>query len=160
MRFRKVFYVVIVCLLVWMCLIFGFSSQPINESSDLSMKVGERLAKVFVPGFDELSEGEQTAFAEDINYGIRKTAHFLEYMVLGVLWSLILMQTRLKMKSRIFAGIGVCALFAAGDEIHQLFVDGRTGRFMDVCIDTAGAACGILAVACVSMLIFKKVSDT
>ena len=36
--------------------------------------------------------------------------------------------------------------FAMSDEFHQLFVDGRAGRWMDVGIDTAGAIVGVCLV--------------
>ena len=37
-------------------------------------------------------------------------------------------------------------LYAATDEIHQLFVPNREGKFADVIIDTAGALLGIFLV--------------
>lgn len=37
-----------------------------------------------------------------------------------------------------------CILYAASDELHQLFVPGRAGLITDVCIDSAGALLGIL----------------
>jgi len=37
-------------------------------------------------------------------------------------------------------------LYAASDEIHQLFVPNREGKFADVIIDTAGALLGIFLV--------------
>lgn len=43
--------------------------------------------------------------------------------------------------------------YATLDEIHQLFVDGRSGQFIDVCIDTIGVALGI----CIWMLCYKVV---
>ena len=43
-------------------------------------------------------------------------------------------------------------LYAASDEFHQLFVEGRTCAFRDVCIDSAGAAAGIL----IASIIKKK----
>lgn len=41
--------------------------------------------------------------------------------------------------------------YATIDEIHQLFVDGRSGQFTDVLIDTIGVAIGI----CVWMLFYQ-----
>ena len=38
-------------------------------------------------------------------------------------------------------------IYASTDEIHQLFVGGRSGRFTDVLIDTAGGFIGIMAAA-------------
>ena len=43
--------------------------------------------------------------------------------------------------------VGATAVYAATDEIHQLFVAGRSGRFSDVCIDSAGALAGVLVFA-------------
>lgn len=37
-----------------------------------------------------------------------------------------------------------CALYACSDELHQYFVPGRSCRFFDVCVDSAGAFCGAL----------------
>lgn len=39
---------------------------------------------------------------------------------------------------------GCAALYAATDEVHQLFVPGRAGLFTDVLIDATGAAIGLL----------------
>lgn len=44
----------------------------------------------------------------------------------------------------------ICASF---DEIHQLFIEGRSGQVIDVCIDTIGIALGI----CSFMLLYKIV---
>ena len=41
----------------------------------------------------------------------------------------------------------IAAAYAATDEVHQLFVDGRSGSFVDVCIDSAGAFLGVLCLA-------------
>ena len=35
-----------------------------------------------------------------------------------------------------------CFLYACSDEIHQMFLDGRTAKIMDVCIDTCGSMIG------------------
>ena len=44
------------------------------------------------------------------------------------------------------AGFAVAfvAVYAASDEIHQLFVPHREGKISDVIIDTTGAAIGLL----------------
>jgi VanZ family protein len=36
-------------------------------------------------------------------------------------------------------------LYAASDELHQTFVEGRAGSPVDVAIDAVGVACGIAA---------------
>lgn len=68
---------------------------------------------------------------------LRKAAHLTEYAILG---ALLLRATR-----RPWLALGLAALYAASDEIHQSFVEGRHGAPLDVAIDTAGALAGILA---------------
>lgn len=156
MKLKKIYYLAMVCLLLWMIMIFSFSAQPVSESVGLSRKVGQRMSEWFVPGFKELPQAEQEAFIQEIDFGIRKTAHFFEYMVLGIWWGLLFMPAKKSVKLKIWAGVGASALCAAADEIHQLFVDGRTGRWQDVCIDTAGAATGILILFAVIHLIHRR----
>jgi len=69
----------------------------------------------------------------------RKVGHFSEYALLLALWWRALI-TRV-------AGLGALALafaiavgYAATDEFHQTFVDGRVGTPRDVVLDAAGAA--------------------
>ena len=40
--------------------------------------------------------------------------------------------------------LGIAALYAATDEIHQYFVPGWACMFTDVCIDSVGALLGVL----------------
>lgn len=51
-------------------------------------------------------------------------------------------------------------IYAATDEIHQLFVSGRTGKPTDVLIDSAGVLFGIFIVAIVLHFIAKHQSRT
>lgn len=51
--------------------------------------------------------------------------------------------------NRILISVVLAFTYACSDEIHQLFVPGRSGEFRDVCIDTCGASFGILMVWCV-----------
>ena len=43
--------------------------------------------------------------------------------------------------------------YATIDEIHQLFIEGRSGQVVDVFIDSIGVSIGI----CVFMLVFKVI---
>jgi VanZ family protein len=44
---------------------------------------------------------------------------------------------------RILIALGVCMLYAASDEVHQIFIPGRGAQVKDVLIDSAGAFVGI-----------------
>ena len=47
------------------------------------------------------------------------------------------------------------ALYATSDEIHQAFVPNRSGRVIDVVLDTIGVANGTLLVAIVLAILQK-----
>lgn len=42
----------------------------------------------------------------------------------------------------IYYAIGLCILYSCTDEFHQLFINGRSGSFRDVLIDTIGILIG------------------
>jgi VanZ family protein len=126
--------------ILWMCVIFTFSAQPREESSNISggllRWVLHALDLVFqgkIPGF--ISAG---LFASD--HYIRKAGHFAEYFILGILWLNTFKSMRVK-KALLFS-IVICALYASTDEIHQIFVPGRGPMITDVLLDSLAAAAG------------------
>ena len=70
---------------------------------------------------------------------IRKSAHFLEYALFGLLTA---RSFRLSNKSGWFA-VPFCAIYAATDEYHQTFIPGRSGELADILLDSLGATFGI-----------------
>lgn len=52
----------------------------------------------------------------------------------------------LSTRNRIVFCIIFGMMYAASDELHQKFVDGRSAEIRDVCIDTCGVILGILLV--------------
>jgi VanZ family protein len=65
---------------------------------------------------------------------IRKAAHMAEYGLLWFLW-----YRALELHSPLPAA-AIALAYAASDEFHQTFVDGRHGSPLDVLIDAAGIA--------------------
>ena len=55
----------------------------------------------------------------------------------------------------ILTGSIFCFGFAAFDEMHQLFVNGRSGQIKDVILDSSGALTGIISVRILGY-IFRK----
>lgn len=88
---------------------------------------------------------------------IRKSAHVVEYFVLGILCiSLILAyKNKLSWKAVLFS-IFSCVLYACFDEVHQLFVPGRAGRVFDVFVDSIGISIGCLFYSFIWVLYNKK----
>lgn len=144
--------------IIWMSIIFSFSSQDSDESTYQSNGVGYFLAKTFVPDFDTLSQAEQTAYVESIDYPIRKCAHATEYSILGFLIFGCMSNFFKKSIKIVYLSVAISALYATSDEIHQLFVPGRSCQITDVLIDTAGALVGILFHIIVSYLITRYIS--
>lgn len=132
-----------VMLLMWMTWIFSLSAQNANESESLSGQTIRKAAEIVDPDFKELTQEEQTKIISSLQNVARKTAHLLLYLVLGVLCMTVLLQYSLKIKSRMLMAFLISSTYAATDEIHQLFVNGRGSQLSDVCIDALGALLGI-----------------
>lgn len=74
----------------------------------------------------------------------RKLAHFLEYAILAVLfYRLIKNSTPFSLKKCFFLALVLTVLYALSDEFHQTRVNGRTGRFFDIGVDSFGALGGL-----------------
>ena len=72
---------------------------------------------------------------------MRKVIHASVYFVLAffVMTVLNIVFDHKKYFLTLLIALIICIGFAATDEYHQTFVNGRTGQFMDVIIDSAGA---------------------
>lgn len=119
---------------VWMGLIFYLSHQSASESSQLSGGVVAfvlHILHTIIPQSIEVS-----AF----HTFIRKGAHFFAYFILGIL----IYRALWGRWKNFFMALFIALLYAVSDEVHQLFIPGRSGEFRDVLIDSAGAATGIL----------------
>lgn len=87
---------------------------------------------------------------------LRKLAHFSEYGLLGVLWTMELWLGPHREKRRgAMERLSFCMLTAFLDETIQLFVPGRSGEIRDVWIDTAGAWTGIMITTCLVCIAMK-----
>ena len=142
---KRILYWVI--LLIWMIFIFYMSNQPANISnsqSDFVLNIVRHL------GLD--IEGIYVNTAITI---IRKGAHFIEYLILNILYFNVLRFYVGNKKALIFSII-LSFIYASTDEIHQIFVAGRAGRFTDVLIDTSGAATGSILLFFIISIINKK----
>ena len=73
----------------------------------------------------------------------RKLLHFAEYALLCFLWWRAFATVTDPGRAALAAFMAASA-YAATDELHQAFVEGRTGSPVDWAIDTAGAALAAL----------------
>ena len=98
--------------IIWMVLIFWISSVPDLPSNKVDI----------------------------LDFFFKKTAHFLEYAILFLLWY------RALGRKNPFLAIVLSLIYAFSDEIHQLFVPGRTGSLRDVGIDFSGMLLSALLI--------------
>jgi VanZ family protein len=145
MKQQKRIYICRLLTVAWMVVIFCFSAQPSEASSETSSAVGEIICSALVPDYRNLPEETRQAYAARIDHPVRKCAHATEYAVLGILLFLALEKMR-HPRSRFLWSWGIGAAYAATDEFHQLFVSGRSCQLTDVCIDAAGCLIGVLLV--------------
>ena len=125
-------------LIIWMIIIFLFSNQPAKESSKLSNSFLEKTITIF---YKDINTEKKEQLIKKYGLITRKLAHFTIYLVLGVL--MLSTISEYNIKTKILVSITLCFLYALSDEIHQLFIIGRSGEFKDVLIDTAGSFIGI-----------------
>ena len=78
---------------------------------------------------------------------IRKTAHFAEYFLLGVLLWSCLKSYNLPRRLWTVTQLWLATVIPLTDETLQLFTKGRSGQVDDVWLDIAGVITGTLAVA-------------
>jgi VanZ family protein len=124
----------------WMAFIFVGSTDAFS-SGHTSRFIGPLLRWLW-PGLPD-------AVVESAVFWIRKAAHVTEYAVLAALWWRALRrQVRRDPRPWSWPVAGQAllgsALWAAADEIHQAFTVTRGASVLDVVLDTAGAALGLV----------------
>lgn len=113
-------------LIVWLVIIFIFSSQDGVESKKLSMQVTSVITG--------------SNFSLWFHAFVRKLAHIFLYFVLALLIDL---NTELYFKKHIIVSIIFLVICGILDEVHQYFVPGRAFLFIDIIIDSLS---GIVAL--------------
>lgn len=130
---------------IWMLVIFFMSNEIAGTSSARSDEIVRTIQSIGI----STPEGVLT-------FLVRKAAHISAYFILGILLFNLLEEYGLGVKKMIFASIAIAIIYACTDEIHQIFVPGRSGEVRDVLIDTAGAAAGVVVYAALSSRLYKK----
>ncbi len=140
MRIRTILWVLTVA---WALVIFSFSAQPAEDSSKLSKSVTRQVIQN-LPGIRSLDAVKQKEAVDEMNSFARKLAHFLIYLVFGILLFLLWKSYPVTILWAFCGSIMVSAVYALTDEIHQIYVPGRKFLLLDIGIDTLGATCGML----------------
>ncbi len=144
-------------LLSVMVTIFCFSAEVADESDNTSGRFFYTVVSVFYPEIKDMTNEEINELYDSLPIPVRKLAHFSIFGALGVCSFLTFVSyKKMKYIVRCVISFAVCVLYAVSDEIHQLFVDGRSCEFKDILIDSGGALLAILFLA-VFCIVIKKI---
>lgn len=125
-----------------------------GNDAELSTKKSDVIVEKVVEVIDVISEKKVTPKTyKDVEFVVRKLAHFANFFILGFLFLLLAELTDGKcIKRTIFVAL-ICGLIGALiDEGHQLFVSGRSGELRDVCVDFSGALFGCILFTIMRMV--------
>lgn len=155
---KYILYTSYIPALIWMYIIAGFSGASGESSSSLSLRVTEQIVQM-IDINDNMTEEEFVDMVELLHTPVRKMAHMAEYAILYMLLFVPMKLTlkRKDVKKLLLIAFLACVLYASFDEIHQLFVDGRSGKVTDVMIDSVGALFGLVVVLCINKLAHSKI---
>lgn len=147
----------IILVILWMLVIFSFSHESGSTSSNKSDGIASTLVNIISSiSSHDYSDSELVEVIDNCIVIVRKSAHFLEYFILGLLILNIIKDYKSLTVSYIFVALLLCFIYASTDEIHQLFIPERSGRITDVLIDTFGGLCGILFYQIIYQKIFRR----
>ena len=144
----------ILLVVIWMGVIFSFSSDNKNASDNKSRSVIITIYHFF--NNKELSKQEEKQIIEKYAYPIRKLAHFTEYFILGLLVISLISEYIMISRKAIIIGIIICLLYAVSDELHQLFTSGRSARVFDVLVDTLGSTVAIFIYTFIKNIFLRR----
>ena len=136
---RKVIKTILV--LLWMAMIFLLSNEEAVKSSKKSDGLIIRSVELFTG--KSLSIQEKEKVLKYLVFPVRKCAHLSLYLILGILVISLLREYMVINTKLVLLSLLICFLYACSDEIHQLFVPGRSGEVRDVLIDILGACLGV-----------------
>ena len=100
---------------IWLTVIFAFSSRPTKVTSEIYWQ----------------------------DFVVKKLAHIIEYGILTVLIYRALVNSNVEKKEAGFYSIILSLMYGVSDEFHQRFVPGRMPTVRDVFFDIIGAVLAI-----------------
>ncbi len=140
-------------MLGWMGLIYFLSAQTAPQSSQLSGGMIEAVVKAIFPNADASTVESTVA---ELQFIVRKGAHFIAYTVLGLLSCMAFITYKIPLPVKGAIGFTVAVLYSVADEYHQTFIPGRSGELRDILIDSCGALLGAGSCVGIYLLIRKR----
>lgn len=124
-----------ILVLLWVGYVFTNSLVPASQSSAISGGVvgqlNSMLHQIGIP-------------MEVTDHIVRKSAHFIEFTLLGILLFLTIRSYSPHPGRHLFVGLFLGLLIPVADEFIQLFVEGRGSQVSDVVLDFGGILTGTI----------------
>jgi len=146
---KKIAYLIFV--IIWMLLVFMFSSENGSKSQETSKTVTKTIVKILTYNQD-LTEEQQNILINKLDYIVRKIAHFSIYAIGGVLIYNYINLYNIKVNKKIIISILIGGIYALFDEFHQYFISDRSAQILDVCIDIFGVLTGVALIYLIKKL--------
>lgn len=135
-----------ILLLIWLIVIFYLSNQNSIVSGGSSGNTIRFILNLFhVNNVDSI--------VDIIHNPLRETMHAFEYFILGILSYNFFRFYNFK-KIILFC-VSFCVFYSISDEVHQIFIPGRTFELLDLFLDFIGSYIGILLFNFVMVKKFK-----
>ncbi|NLK74836.1 MAG: VanZ family protein [Clostridiales bacterium] len=141
----KLTYISWIPMVILMIIIFCFSHQQAEGSNEKSLPIANGILSIHENITNTSYDGEERVEKLNIiNHVVRKLAHFTEYAILAISVAFFLWTWNFKDLRLILLSIIITSIYAVTDEVHQLFIPGRSGEIKDVLIDSLGGIAGAL----------------
>lgn len=141
-----------------MVMIFCFSMENAAESDQRSGTISMAVIRVLHPEYETMELYQKKELYDNVQFAVRKCAHFTEYMLLGFMIRLCLESWfghRIRKPHAIpLISMGAGTAYACTDELHQIAIDGRFGTWTDVLVDS----CGVLTGICLGSVLISYVN--
>ncbi len=135
---KRIIYLILV--IIWMIIVFSFSNQNGTKSQGSSDIITNKIVEISDDYFAlNIKSSEDT-----ISFVVRKLAHFSIYFLGGILIYNFINTFSINKKYIIIFSIVLGVAYACTDELHQLFIDGRSAQMMDVFIDSCGVVLAVV----------------
>lgn len=133
-----------ILVILWMILIFFFSNNNgISSTKQSDSFIIKPITFINNIVHLDMDQEEINRIIEIVEVPIRKCAHIFLYFVLAILVASLLKTYNFSYQEIFIYSFLICLLYSISDEIHQLFIAGRSGNLIDVVIDSLGIYLGI-----------------
>ena len=143
----------LVATILCMLAIFILSAQPATKSNTNSKMVLNQIVDTTMKlGGSDITEQQKTELVDKVNSVARELMHAAVYFVMAIFLQITILGIFRRKLLSMFITFTFCVAYGISDEIHQLFIPGRTFQLIDLVMDTGGASAAIVLVVLVYII--------